>query len=275
MSAMPDDIPLGKSTDYVATYTPSLLRSIMRSDARRAVGLTENALPFRGVDTWNCYEFSWLNAKGKPEIAALRLQVPCTSKCLIESKSLKLYLNSFAQTRFDSPTEVRGTLTSDLSLGFRAAVLVELLDVTQIAPSNGHFPGVCLDDLDVSVRSYTCDPELLFLHESNTGVRETLFTNLFRSICPVTGQPDWASVMVQYAGRAIDQAGMLKYLISFRNHPGFHEDTVERVFIDVLERCRPDQLTVHARFSRRGGIDINPFRSTSEDWGREIRLPRQ
>ncbi len=275
MSAMPNDIPLGQQSQYVSTYTPSLLFSMAREETRNGLGIREDALPFRGVDTWTCYEFSWLTPSGKPDVAALRIQAPCTSKCVVESKSMKLYLNSFAQTTFSGRQEVRRTLTSDLSLGFRTAVLVEMLDLDQLPVSDGHFPGVCLDELDVRISQYDCDPTLLGLDDSDVHVRETLYTNLFRTICPVTAQPDWASVMVQYAGRPINEEGLLKYLISFRNHAGFHEEAIERIFVDVRNVCAPDQLTVYGRFLRRGGIDISPFRSTSEDAGADLRLPHQ
>ena len=219
---------------------------------------------------------SWLNARGKPQIAGLRIKVRCTSPCLVESKSLKLYLNSFAQTKFTNKADVLSTLDSDLTVAFCAPIMVELLETGQLSTANNRFPGICIDGFDVDVSHYEREPTLLRLEEGDERmVKETLFSDLFRSLCPVTGQPDWASVMVQYTGRPIVRTSLLKYLISFRNHAAFHETTVEQIFLDLKKFCKCEQLSVLGCFLRRGGIDINPFRSDVEDVSPLVRLPRQ
>src|SRR5262245_24792505 len=192
-SVVGKDIPLGKDTPYIDTYTPSLLRSIEREHARRASRIAE-PLSFHGEDVWTCYELSWLNAKGKPEVAVLELRVPCTSPCIVESKSLKLYLNSFAQTQFTSRTEVQSALDSDLGVAFRAPLIVSLHDLQHPNAISSQFPGRCIDHLDIEVEVYAASPDLLELERGDVTVKETLYTNLFRSVCPITGQPDWASV---------------------------------------------------------------------------------
>ncbi|MCZ6856207.1 MAG: NADPH-dependent 7-cyano-7-deazaguanine reductase QueF [Gammaproteobacteria bacterium] len=268
-------LPLGKVARNTGTYTPSLLYAIERANGRDSFDLPEN-LPFGGEDIWTCYELSWLNERGKPQIAGLRIKVRCTSHCLVESKSLKLYLNSFAQTKFANKTEVLNTLDSDLTVAFRAPVMVELLDNNQLLIANNQFPGTCLDELETEVTHYQREPTLLRLEEGDERmVKETLFSHLFRSLCPVTGQPDWASVMVQYVGRPIVRESLLKYLVSFRNHAAFHEATIEQIFLDLKKYCRCEQLSVLGCFLRRGGIDINPFRSDVEEVAPLLRLPRQ
>lgn len=269
------DIPPGKGNEYPTTYTPSLLYSIERCENRRAMGIADE-LPFAGEDVWTAFELSWLNDKGRPAVAAVRIKVPCTSQCIVESKSVKLYLNSYALTRFTSLTDVLGTLNSDFAIAFRAPVMVELLEVNHLGEAVDQFPGNCLDGLDVRITTYERDPTLLGLEEGDQRVvKETFYTNLFRSICPITGQPDWASVMVQYMGRPIVRETLLKYLVSYRCHEAFHETTVEQIFVDLLERCCPEQLTVFGRFLRRGGIDISPFRSNVEEIAPVMRLSRQ
>ena len=275
MSNAFDKLSLGKPTEYVSTYTPSLLQSISRADLRAGLRVTGEALPFRGVDVWNAYELSWLNPRGKPEFAVGRIHVPCNSAAIMESKSLKLYLLSFSQTEFSSRAEVQRTLESDISVAVRSPVIVQLQSLDQlIVQGLGNFPGQCLDTLDTDVRHYEVEPELLRL-DGNQQVRESLYSHLLRTCCPVTGQPDWGSVHVHYSGPKIEQVSLLRYFISYRNEEGFHEQTVERIFVDLLNRCQPDMLTVQARFNRRGGIEINPFRSNQEDEGTQIRLPRQ
>jgi 7-cyano-7-deazaguanine reductase len=274
MSAVTDDLPLGKDSRFVATYTPSLLRSIARAESRHQAGIG-TSLPFRGEDAWNCYEFSWLNARGRPEAAMLKIQVPCSSSHIVESKSLKLYLNSFSQTTFANRTEIITTLDSDLGLAFRAPVIVAILDLDHGGDRIGDLPGRCLDELDIAIDAYHRDPDLLQCATDDVTVRETFHTHLFRSVCPVTGQPDWASVLVQYVGRRIEADSLLRYLVSFRNHAAFHESTIELIFVDLMRRAMPDHLTVYGRFQRRGGIDINPFRSTDESVAPAIRIARQ
>ena len=267
---------------YANSYSPSVLRGIGRAGARADLGIG-GALPFRGEDLWTGYEFSWLNEAGKPLVAGMRLRVPCTSPNLVESKSMKLYLNGFADTRFRRRGDVVEALENDLTEAFGAPLAVEVLDVGRLADIT-RMPGKSLDALKIVVTDYERNPDLLTLDvRPNTGqggtgagpVSATWHTELFRSLCPITGQPDWASVMVEYRGLPMDPEGLLRYLVSFRGHAAFHEDAVERIFIDIMERCRPEALTVYGRFLRRGGLDINPYRSTLADAAPDLRLPRQ
>jgi 7-cyano-7-deazaguanine reductase len=262
-------------TEYTTTYTPSLLDAVRREKQRASLGITEDALPFRGMDVWNAYEFSWLNTKGKPEIALAQFQIPAKSTNLIESKALKMYLGSYSGTRFGHRSEVVTTLESDLTITARAPVSVTLMqaDVVQAA-GIGVLMGQSLDHLDISMDEYYWNPDFLAV-ESDTIVRESLFTHLFKSLCPMTGQPDFASIFVQYNGRMISQEGLLKYLISYREHGEFAEQVVERIFVDIMNRCAPDRLTVQARFTRRGGIDINPYRSLDSEMAADVRVWRQ
>ena len=252
------EMPLGRSVDYTGVYTPSLLCSMERSAGRVPMGIA-GELPFHGDDLWTAYEFSWLNQRGRPEAALVRLDVPCASPCIVESKSLKLYLNSFAETRFSSRTEVLSTLNSDLGVAFRAPVVVELLSPEQLRP-DGALAGHCLDDIE--------DGDSRVVHE-------TRYSHLFRSLCPVTGQPDFATLIVSYSGRPVVRESLLAYLVSYRNHQAFHEATVEQIYLDLRRRCRPERLSVYGRFLRRGGIDINPFRSSHDETAPMLRLPRQ
>jgi 7-cyano-7-deazaguanine reductase len=267
--------PADLKTEYTTTYTPSLLDSVRREKQRGSLGITEDALPFRGMDVWNAYEFSWLNNRGKPEIALAQIQVPVKSANIIESKALKMYLGSYSGTRFGHRSEVISTLESDLTITARAPVSVTLMqaDVVQAA-GIGVLMGQSLDHLDIEMDEYYWNPDFLAL-ESDTNVRESLFTHLFKSVCPLTGQPDFASILVQYNGRMISKEGLLKYLISYREHGEFAEQVVERIFIDIMNRCAPDRLTVQARFTRRGGIDINPYRSLDSEMAADVRVWRQ
>jgi 7-cyano-7-deazaguanine reductase len=241
---------------------------------RATLGIVDR-LPFQGEDTWNCYEFSWLNAKGRPDVGLVKVRVPCNSAAIVESKSLKLYLNSFSQTVFATRAELLTTLNSDLSLAFRAPVMIDLLDVDQTPEPMVQMPGRSLDDLDVEIEVYHWCPDMLEVDAGAVTVRQTHHTHLFRSVCPVTGQPDWASIMVQYVGHRIPPESLLRYLVSFRSHAAFHETTIEQIFVDIIQRCAPEHLTVYGRFLRRGGIDINPFRSTDESASTSMRLVRQ
>ena len=253
-----DHAPLGKPTEYRFDYDASLLHPIARADGRQALQLT-GALPFDGVDLWTAYELSWLDQHGKPQVAIAEFVFPCRSDNLIESKSLKLYLNGFNQTRFACVDAVCSTLVQDLSAACGAAVTVQLYPAAgglPVAEAGGY---TLLDTLDVSCDRYEVDAGLL-----STGsevITARWCSHLFRSLCPVTGQPDWASIYIDYLGPAPDPAGLLRYLTSFRQHQGFHEQCVEQIFVDMLRVCRPQQLTVSARFLRRGGLDINPLRS--------------
>ena len=267
--------PLGKRVESVSVYTPSLLCTIPRQVAREGLGIGPDRLPFRGVDVWSAYELSWLNARGLPELAMAEFVIPCDSPNLVESKSMKLYLNSLNQTRFSSVADVATTIERDLCANVGAPVTVELVAVAgaqNFRPAE--FEGDSLDLQDVGISRYQPDKTLLSI-ASLTTVDERLYSDLFRSLCPVTGQPDWASVTIAYRGPAIDRGGLLRYLVSYREHAGFHEQCVERIFLDLLEQCRPRELTVYARFLRRGGLDINPFRSNQTDLPPSIRLVRQ
>lgn len=248
------------------------------------MGLGED-LPFCGEDLWTGYELSWLDAGGKPEVCGLRLRVPCTSPNIVESKSLKLYLNGLAQDRFADRGEVRTTLMADLGPLLGGVVGVELPDLEGLAASPNGPLGESLDGLELRTAEYERNPLLLRCLEGGANakpsaqaeskVAETWHTHLFRSLCPVTGQPDWASLVVAYRGPAIAPQSLLAYLVSYRCHAAFHEEVVERIFLDIQARCAPEQLTVCGHFLRRGGLDINPFRSTEAAAAPVRRLPRQ
>lgn len=265
--------PLGKQSPYIATYSPELLFPIPRKIKREEIGINE-PLPFDGVDIWNAYEISWLDLKGKPRVAIGMFTFPCSSPNIIESKSFKLYLNSFNQTRLSGIDEFKKIVVEDLS---RAAGAPVDVDVTLIgngnAKVNEQLSGETIDHLDIVVDTYVVAPELL--HAEGEWCEERLHSDLLKSNCLVTGQPDWASITIAYAGKKIDREGLLKYLISFRCHHEFHEQCVERIYADIMHYCKPEKLTVYARYTRRGGLDINPFRTNSGDTPANIRLTRQ
>ncbi|MDE1195061.1 MAG: NADPH-dependent 7-cyano-7-deazaguanine reductase QueF [Pseudomonas sp.] len=268
--------PLGKSSEYISTYTPSLLFPIPRTAKWAELGLTAETLPYRGVDFWNCYELSWLLPSGKPVVAIGEFCIPADSPNIIESKSFKLYLNSLNQTPFASQVEVVSTLEKDLSAAAGKPVGVRIRSLKDIeAEGIVPVPGVCVDDLDVTVNSYDRpQPELLRCDESRV-VEEALHSHLLKSNCPVTSQPDWGSVAVEYRGAALDHASFLAYIVSFRQHSDFHEQCVERIFMDLQRLLKPEKLTVYARYVRRGGLDINPYRSTEKLTLENGRLARQ
>lgn len=272
--------PLGKDTQYPDQYDPGLLCPIPRSDGRKWINeyLAESSeLPFKGVDYWNAYEVSWLNAKGKPEVGVLELSVPCDSPNIVESKSLKLYLNSLNHCRFANVAEVVKTLEKDIEAVIGAAVDIKLhTDIDheehyQVAVLKGEN----IDHLDVTVDHFQVDRNILSIEGASGVITETLCSHLLRSNCPVTGQPDWASVVIRYKGKPINKSALLRYIISYRTHNEFHEQCVERIFMDILQVCGCEQLTVYARYTRRGGIDINPFRSNFELPYPNARLMRQ
>ena len=264
----PEQSQLGKPSAYVDQYDPSLLFPIARVAKRGEIGIT-GTLPFMGADLWTAYELSWLTPRGKPQVALAHIVVPCESPNIIESKSFKLYLNSFSNTAFADAQAVQARLRADLSeavwrgtavqssVGVRL-LLPELFDQEPIH----ELDGVNLDRLDIECNRYTPAPELLTAAFDEQPVSEVLTSNLLKSNCLVTGQPDWGSLQIRYSGPQIDQAGLLQYIVSFRNHNEFHEQCVERIFIDIWSRCRPVQLSVYARYTRRGGLDINPFRTS-------------
>jgi len=270
----PEHSQLGKASAYADEYDASLLFPIARAGKRHEIGVVAQA-PFFGADMWTAYELSWLNLRGKPQVALAQVVVPCETPNIIESKSFKLYLNSFNNTRFADASDVLARLRADLSeAAWRGAVLqaasttppsvgVKLLlpDMFDREPVQ-ELDGLNLDRLDVECTRYTPAPDLLTAHADEPLVTEVLTSHLLKSNCLVTGQPDWGSVQISYSGPPIDQEGLLQYLVSFRNHNEFHEQCVERIFMDIWNRCKPSKLAVYARYTRRGGLDINPFRTS-------------
>ncbi len=271
------DLPLGKRTSYPQEYSPSLLAGIPREEGRRALGLT-GSLPFTGVDVWNAHELSWLDPKGKPVVATAELWVPASSPRIVESKSLKLYLGSLNGARHESESAVRQVIAADLRDVVGAELEVRLAPAPHEAlPQTVDVPaGVCIDDADVAIDTYTVDARLLEgSADASDEVEETLYSNLLKSNCPITGQPDWATLFVRYRGGRIDREALLRYIVSYRDHAEFHEPCVERIFTDVKRSSEPRALTVFARYVRRGGIDINPFRSDFEDLTDNVKSWRQ
>lgn len=271
--------PLGRQTDYVSVYAPHLLFPIPRAESRAILGIGD-ALPFFGVDIWTGYELSWLDASGKPVVAVAEFFIPCESEFIVESKSFKLYLNSLNQTRFDSVVEVEALIAKDLTriTGTDVQVNVTLLTASVRAAQHlakiTEVDGELLDDLIVTVDTYHPAPELLTTEAGI--VDECLVSHLLKTNCPVTGQPDWASIVVRYTGKKIQRENLLRYIISFREHQDFHEHCVERIFSDIARVCKPEELVVYARYTRRGGLDINPFRSSNPNTKPELlRLIRQ
>jgi 7-cyano-7-deazaguanine reductase len=258
----PDHSPLGKATTYADRYDASLLFPIPRQAKRDEIGVDGAALPFHGVDIWNGYELSWLDPRGKPMVAVAEFRFPATTPNIVESKSFKLYLNSFAQETLGRRDDLRDALVRDLSAASGGPVEVALHAPEELNGVPLHEPeGILLDDQELAFDSYGPPrPDFLSTHEGEAC--EVLVSHLLRSNCPVTGQPDWGSVQISYTGAPIDRAGLLRYLVSFRRHTEFHEQCVERIFMDLSERCAPRALAVYARYTRRGGLDINPFRST-------------
>lgn len=267
-------VPLGKKTTYASQYDSSLLVGVPRSLNRSELSLPDR-LPFQGADLWTAYELSWLNDRNKPQVALAECVFPCDSACLVESKSFKLYLNSFNNTVFPSAQAVQQTLQEDLQAVAKAPVQVTVLPLhIEQHPHIGTLEGELLDELDVSGQFDRVHPE--FLSTEPRVVEECLVSHLLKSNCLVTGQPDWGSVQIRYRGPKIDRAGLLQYLISFRNHNEFHEHCVERIFMDILRHAQCERLTVYARYTRRGGLDINPIRSTDAlNLPQNVRLIRQ
>jgi len=256
--------PLGKNSAYIDSYDPTLLFPISRAESWKSVGIESDSLPFFGEDVWNGYEISWLNDKGIPQVAMAEFRLPATSKFLIESKSFKLYLNSYNQTRFANKKAVEQRMVKDLSAAAGGVVKVLILSLQHeflMEPKS-----VCIDDLDISMDKYELDPSVLQLAVgSEAGEFDGLLvSHLLKSNCPVTGQPDWGSMYIEYKGARIDEKSLLTYLVSLRTHQDFHEQCVERTFWDIWTRCNPESLTVYARYVRRGGLDINPMRSSEE-----------
>ncbi|WP_076418739.1 NADPH-dependent 7-cyano-7-deazaguanine reductase QueF [Colwellia sp. UCD-KL20] len=272
-----NDLSLGKPTEYCSEYNPNLLQGVPRSLNRDGLGIKANDLKFNGEDVWYGYELSWLNNKGKPIVAVAEFRFDCTSPNIVESKSFKLYLNSFNQSKFASWGEVQERLTQDLSqtAGSQARVALFKVDecpLLNIAPISAK----CIDDIDVTIDTYDITPSLLTLANNNITVKnKSLVSHLLKSNCLITNQPDWASVYITYSGAEIDEASLLSYLISFRQHNEFHEQCVERIFTDLMNAFTPEKLTVFARYTRRGGLDINPFRTTENAIAPSLRTLRQ
>lgn len=301
------EILLGKEVEYKSIYDKSLLFPISRSLGRNKINL-QGVLPFSGYDLWNCYEVSWLNIKGKPEVRIMHFIVPAESEYLVESKSIKLYLNSFNNTKFSTAEEVKGLIQTDLSQSAGAQVEVIMHKLNHYKNKTiGLFDGICLDDLDVEISDYSVNSDLLkakteshLEHGKDSHceevasqpmcqsqdvrdhhaapkrsladniVSETLYSNLLKSNCLVTGQPDWASIEIKYSGQKINHEALLKYIISYRNHNGFHEECIEHIFMDILNIYQPKELSIFAKYTRRGGVDINPFRTNLDLKNTEI-----
>jgi 7-cyano-7-deazaguanine reductase len=265
----PEQSQLGRASAYADHYDPTLLFPIARATQREAMGIKAGALPFFGADLWTAFEVSWLNLRGKPQLAIAHFTIPCETPNIIESKSFKLYLNSFNNSQFASVDAVRERLRADLSeAAWRGSDQQATIGVTLLAPDMfdrepvHELDGLDLDRLDIECSHYQPAPELLSSDATQAPVNETLTSRLLKSNCLVTGQPDWGSVQIRYSGPPIDQAGLLGYIISFRNHNEFHEPCAERMFTDIWTRCKPNKLAVYARYTRRGGLDINPFRTS-------------
>ncbi len=273
----PEQSELGKSSAYIDQYDPTLLFPIPRAGKRVEIGIAATApsLPFLGADMWTAFELSWLNLRGKPQVALAHFIIPCETLNIVESKSFKLYLNSFNNTRFADAQAVKARLRADVSeavwrsadSGAETQVLASIginiisMDAFDTEPVH-ELDGLSLDRLDMDFTHYTPTPQLLSATPNEAPVSEVFVSNLLKSNCLVTGQPDWGSVQISYTGDQIDQGGLLQYIVSFRNHHEFHEQCVERIFMDIWTRCKPTKLTVYARYTRRGGLDINPFRTS-------------
>jgi 7-cyano-7-deazaguanine reductase len=282
----PEQSQLGKPSAYIDQYDPSLLFPIPRAGKRAEIGVT-SAAPFFGADMWTAFELSWLNLRGKPQVALAHVTIPCETLNIIESKSFKLYLNSFNNTRFADFDTVKARLRADIfeavwrttgePLVAPASIGITLLGPEMFDREPVHeLDGLNLDRLDIECTQYTPAPELLTVTPDEAPVSEVFVSNLLKSNCLVTGQPDWGSVQISYTGDQIEQGGLLRYLVSFRNHNEFHEQCVERIFMDIWTRCKPMKLAVYARYTRRGGLDINPFRTSHpQALPRNIRTARQ
>ena len=266
--------PLGETTRYPSTYSPDLLFAVARIDARQSTGIGAE-LPFSGLDLWNAWELTWLDSEDKPLVATAEIRVPAESPCIIESKSLKLYLNSLAMTRFPDTSALADIIRTDLSTtaGDDVGVTIHLANTWQHQQLS-QLPGRCIDEHPASTSAGGVDSSFLAASEDPVELEE-LHSHLLYSNCPVTNQPDSGSILIRYSGPKIDEKGLLNYLVSYRQHNDFHEACVERIFFDISKHCTPKQLTVYARYNRRGGLDINPFRSNFESTPDNLRLWRQ
>ena len=267
------NLPLAKPTTYEDHYNNKLLVGIPRNLARNKIGLP-NIIEFSGVDIWNCYEVSWLNNKGKPCVRIIQFLVPVESEYLIESKSLKLYLNSLNGTKFNGDEQVKKIIEKDLTNIAKSNIEATIYSVEEFhSEPLSLFDGINIDDLDVEISDYEVNKHFLRA-QNNTNITETLYSNLLKSNCLITNQPDWASVQIKYSGKKIDHKSLLQYIISFRKHNEFHEQCIEHMFKDIMEQCSPTELTIHAKYTRRGGIDINPFRTSLNFNNRDVSKTR-
>jgi 7-cyano-7-deazaguanine reductase len=276
MANYADNSPLGKTISASSVYAPEILYAIPREKARETLNVSANALPFTGVDLWTAYELSWLGANGKPEVAIAEIEIPCDSPNIVESKSLKLYFNSFNQSKLENAEAVTSLIAADISSIIGVDVEVRLYTLEQYSQRGlDECPGDNIDDLDIVAANHDNPDARLLSFASQSVVSEQLNSNLFRSNCPVTNQPDWATLYIAYKGQQLDRGALLQYIISYHNHQGFHEQCVEQIYLDLLELSRPQELTVYARFVRRGGLDINPYRTSTSEQVPNIRLVRQ
>lgn len=261
----PDQSELGKKSEYSRSYDPERLFPVARQLKRNDIGVEEGKLPFYGFDIWNHYEVSWLNEKGKPIVAIAEIIYGCDTPNIIESKSMKLYFNSFNNTQFKDAETLKNIIEKDLSQRIGGKALVKIIPLNEVQDEKiyAHLKGTNLDELDIDCSVY--DLDISFLKIEETEIEETLCTDLLRSNCLITGQPDWGSVQITYKGKKINHEGLLRYIVSFRNHIEFAEHCAERIFTDILRHCKPTELSVTMRSTRRGGLDINPYRSTKNE----------
>ncbi|SUT91095.1 NADPH-dependent 7-cyano-7-deazaguanine reductase QueF [Actinobacillus lignieresii] len=269
-------LKLGQKTEYKSEYDPTLLQPVPRKLNRDGLGITEQQPFDRGADVWTCYELSWLNENGLPQVAIADVAIDFRSENLIESKSFKLYLNSFNQTKFASLEQVEQTLAKDLSQCASGQVSVKVYKLSAYTQQPiVDFAGECIDEQDIQIDSYEFSNEHLVSVAEGEVVEETLVSHLLKSNCLITSQPDWGSVQIHYVGKKLNREKLLRYLVSFREHNEFHEQCVERIFTDLIQFAQPEKLTVYARYTRRGGLDINPFRSNFESVPQNLRMARQ
>ena len=269
-------LKLGQKTEYSSQYDRTLLQPVPRALNRDGLGITQNQ-PFTiGADIWTAYEISWLNEKGLPQVAIADIYLDYQSQNLIESKSFKLYLNSFNQSKFADFNTVQQTMQRDLSECAQGDVKVCLNPVTVYDSQKiDHLQGDCIDEQDIEITSYEFNADWLKDCVSDEIVEEKLVSHLLKSNCLITNQPDWGTLHIHYVGKKIDHENLLRYVVSFRQHNEFHEQCVERIFCDLMHYAKPEKLTVYARYTRRGGLDINPFRSNFENLPENLRLARQ
>nr|WP_230197092.1 NADPH-dependent 7-cyano-7-deazaguanine reductase QueF [secondary endosymbiont of Heteropsylla cubana] len=269
-------LPLGKKTSYIQKYSPALLKGIPRNLNYNKLDLSRDKQFFHGKDIWTLYELSWLNKNGIPQIAIGDVQFNCKNKNIAESKSVKLYLNSFNQSIFNDWNEVKYIIKNDLSKISKGNVDVALYKIEELEKKAiGTLLGFCIDDQDIIIRNFEFNNKYLLHSTRDVLVEETLVSHILKSNCLITNQPDWGSVQIKYSGKKIDHAALLRYLVSFRQHNEFHEQCVERIFHDIMQYCNPKKLSVYARYTRRGGIDINPWRSNTHFIPTKERLSRQ